>query len=166
MIQVIALLLKRAKKIEAIRKKYIPDYKKLKPHITIVYPFKVKSQNELCGHIKTSINKTKPFRLSLCGLKKSAKGYYLYLLVNEGKTELIKLYKNLNSSLLKDFQNKDMPKYIPHLSLGVFKTKNEINKAIQEIQKQNICFEAKVGSIHLLTIDNSHSLKSIKNFRL
>ena len=164
--QVIAILLKREKNIEQIRKIYVPNYRKFKPHITIVYPFEFRSQKELYRHIETSISKIKPFRLSLCGLKKSAKEYYLYLLVSLGKNELIKLYKNLNSGILKYFKNKYMPKYIPHLSLGVFKTNDEIKNAIREIKKENICFKTKIDSIQLLTFDKSHSLKRIENFKL
>lgn len=164
--QAIAILLKRNKKIEQIRKIYIPHYKKFKPHITLVYPFKVKNKRELHKHINTSIKNLSPFRLSLKGLKKSTNGHYLYLLVNEGKTEVLKLYKKLNSGILKNFKNKEILRYIPHLSLGVFKIKDELKKAKQEIEKKNICFETKVDSIQLLTIDKVHTIKQVKNFSL
>jgi 2'-5' RNA ligase len=164
--QVIVILLKKDKKIEQIRKRYVQEYKKFKPHITLVYPFRVKNQIALHGHIKNSIENVEPFELSLEGLKKSAKGYYLYLIVNKGGKEVIKLYNNLNKRLLKDFKNKDMPEYIPHLSIGVFKTKKEIDEAIKEIKKDNISLKMNIKSIHLLTINKNHALISKKDFRL
>lgn len=164
--QVIVFLLKRDRKIEQIRRKYSPNYKKFKPHITLVYPFEVESQIKLYQHIKNSINKIKPFKLSLRGLKKSAKEYYLYLLVDEGKNKLMELYKQLNSGLLKKFKNKNMLKYIPHLSLGVFKTESDINKAIREIEPEKLYFETKISSIQLLTLNKFNSIKHIKNFKL
>jgi len=136
------------------------------PHITLVYLFEIENQKELYTHIQESIKNIKSFDLSLCGLKKSAKEYYLYLLVDKGKDKITKLYQKLNSGILKDFKNKDMPKYIPHLSLGVFETKKEIGIAISEIKKEEICFETTINSIQLLTIDKDHSLKSTKNFKL
>lgn len=164
--QAIVILLKKDKKIEQIRKKYVLNYPKFKPHITLVYPFEVKDQDKLYGHIKRSVKGIKPFDLSLCGLKKSVKDYYLYFLVDKGKNKTIKLYKKLNSGILKNFKNKDMPRYIPHLSLGIFKTKKEIDNAVIKIKKENVCFETTVSSIQLLTIDKTHSLKSVKNFKL
>jgi 2'-5' RNA ligase len=164
--QAIVLLLKRDQKIEQIRKKNIPNYKKFKPHITLVYPFEVENQRELHVHIETSIKKIRPFRLSLCSLKKSINGDYLYLLVNKGRHEVLGLHKQLDSGILKGLKNKDMSRYIPHLSLGVFKTNSEIKQAIREIKKENLCFETKINSIQLLTFDRIGAIKSIKNFKL
>jgi len=164
--QVINIILKKNKEIEKVRMKYDKNYKKFKPHINLVYPFKNIDQKKLHEHIKKSIENIKSFKIILKGLKKSSKDYYLYLLVDKGKKEVIKLYKNLNKSLLKDFKNKDMPRYIPHLTLGVFKTKKEIDDAIRKIQKQNLKFETKINAICLLTLNKNLTIKSIKKFKL
>ncbi|RJQ17543.1 2'-5' RNA ligase family protein [Candidatus Woesearchaeota archaeon] len=163
--QSIAIFLKSSSEIERVRKKYLPNYNKFKLHITLVYAFEVKDQNKLAVHIKKSIKELKPFPLSLHGLKKSAKEYYLYLLVDKGKMNILKLYKTLNSGILKSFQNKKIPKYVPHITLGVFKTKNAIDSAFKELSKENLYFETKVSSIQLLTLDKT-ALKSMANFRL
>jgi 2'-5' RNA ligase len=164
--QVITIFLQKDKNIELIRKKYIPNYKKIEPHITLVYPFEVKNQAKLKEHILNSINKVKPFEISLKGLKKSAKEYYLYLLVNEGKENILNLYNKLNSGVLKNFKNVDMPVYIAHLSLGVFGSEKRIEEAIKDISKMNISFKTKVKSIQLLTINEDESLKSKEDFSL
>jgi len=164
--QAIAILLKEDKNIEKIRKKYVPNYKKFKPHITLVYDFKINNQKQLNEHIKNSIKGIKQFKLSLESLKKSTKGYYLYLLVKKGKKEIIKLYKKLNSRILKGFKNKDMPKFVPHITIGLFETKKEINRAIKEIKKENIKFKTKINYIDLLNLDKNDKIKSIKRFKL
>tara|TARA_Y100000034_G_C6896509_1_gene413442 strand:- start:1704 stop:2204 length:501 start_codon:yes stop_codon:yes gene_type:complete len=164
--QVITILLRPNKKIEEIRKKSGINTKKFKPHINIIYPFELKDQKRLFKHIKESIKNIKKFRLTLKGLKKSTKEYYLYLLVDKGKKQTRRLYNQLHKGILKDFKNKDMPKYIPHLSLGNFKSKKEIDKAIKEIKKENIYFETKISSVQLLTLNKDSSLKSVKNFKL
>ena len=161
--QAIAILLKKDKQIEKIRKNYIPNYKKFKPHITLVYPFEIKNKKQLNEHIQKSV-KIKQFKLSLEKLKKSAKEYYLYLLVKKGKKKIVKLYKKLNSGILKGFKNKDMPKFIPHITIGIFKTKKEIDKAIKEIK--DVKFETKIEHINLLNLDKNNKIKSIKKFRL
>jgi len=164
--QVILILLKKDVEVEKIRKKYHPDYKKFEPHISLVCPFEVNNQDELFLHIKESLKGIKSFDLSLEGLQKSAKGHYLYLLVGRGREKVMKLYWALNKSILKDFKNEDMPKYIPHLSLGFFKSKKEIDDAIEDMGNSGVCFKTKISSIQLVTLNKDSSLKSVNNFGL
>jgi len=164
--QSIVILLPENKKIRRIRERYDPNYKKFKLHISVVFPFQNVPKKQLYEHIRKSLKKIKPFKLTLKGLKKSAKEYYLYLLINKGKDELKEAYKNLHSKLLAKFKNKDMPSYIPHITLGVFKTKKEIDNAIKKIKNKNPVLKTKVNAISLLTLDKSYKIKSIKKFKL
>ena len=164
--QTLAIFLNKDKKIEQIRKKYVPNYEKFEPHITLVYPFEFKNQDKLKEHILESIKDFEPFEISLKGLQKSAKGYYLYILVDKGKEKVVSLHEKLNGGILNNFRNPNMPKYIAHLSIGVFESEREREKAIKEISKINIGFETKINSIQLLTLDENHSLKSKENFHL
>ena len=164
--QVLKIFLDKNEKIEKIRKKYVPNYEKFEPHITLVYPFEFEEQDKLKEHISESLKDFKPFEISLKGLQKSAKGYYLYLLVNKGKEKIVSLHEKLNGGILDNFRNPDMPEYIAHLSIGVFESEDEREKAIDEISKMNIKFEARINSIQRLTINEDHSLKSKEDFYL
>lgn len=164
--QVLTIFLQKNEKIEQIRKKYFPNYEKFEPHITLVYPFEFEKQNKLKEHIFESLKYFKPFEISLKGLQKSAKGYYLYLFVNRGKEKIVSSHEKLNRGILNNFRNPDMPKYIAHLSIGVFESKEAQERAISEISKMNVIFETKINSIQLLTICEDYSLRSKKDFPL
>ncbi|MFW6383754.1 MAG: 2'-5' RNA ligase family protein [Nanoarchaeota archaeon] len=138
--QAIVILPEKNNRIEKVRKKYLPDYHKYEPHITLVYPFDVEEQNALNEHIQNCLKEFKPFQITLHGLGASAKDYFLYLLVEKGKEELIQLHKKLNSGILEGFKNPDMPDYIPHLTLGIFQGKTELHNVIKEISKLNLTF--------------------------
>ncbi|MFO7710840.1 MAG: 2'-5' RNA ligase family protein [Candidatus Woesearchaeota archaeon] len=153
--QVLTIFLEKDEKIEQIRRKYVPDHEKYEPHITLVYPFRFEDQTKLKEHIHDSLKAFEPFEISLEGLQKSARGYYLYLLVNKGKEKIVSLHERLNGGILKDFRNPDMPRYIPHLSIGIFDSEEEREKAIDHISKMDIRFETRVDSIQLLTIGHS-----------
>jgi len=140
--------------------------KKFKPHMTLVYPFEISDQSLLYNHILKSIKNISPFKIKFKGLKKSVKDYYLYLLVQNGKSNILKLYKKLNSGILKDFKNPDMPKYIPHISLGIFKSKKDIENAMRNPKFKNQEYSVKISSIQLLTLKKDDSIKSIKKFNL
>ena len=162
--KVLTIFLEKDEKIEKIRKKYLPNYKKFEPHITLVYPFEFEDQDKLKDHISESLKDFEPFEISLEGLQKSAKGYYLYLLVKKGKEKILSLHEKLNGGVLDTFRNPDMPKYLAHLSIGVFENEEQREKAIEEISKMNIQFEMKINSIQFLTMDENHSLKSKEDF--
>ena len=59
-----------------------------------------------------------------------------------------------------------MAKYIPHLSLGNFKDKKELDEAIKKAKKENPDFKFKVKSIQLVTLNKDSSIKKIKNIKL
>ena len=164
--QVLTIFLKKDEKIEEIRKKYVQNYEKFEPHITLVYPFEFEEQDKLKEYISESLKNFEPFEISLKGLQKSAIGYYLYLLVDKGKEKIVSLHEKLNGGILNNFRNPDMPKYIAHLSIGVFESEEAQEKAIDEISKMNVIFETKINSIQLLTIGEDHSLKSKEEFYL
>ncbi len=141
-------------------------YKKRKPHITLVYPFEIKNQKTLEKHIKKSIENIKPFKITLKGLKKSKKGHYLSLAIDQGKSQFMEIYRNLNSGILKNFKNPKILRYSPHVTLKKFKSKKEIDNTIKDLKSQNIKFSTKINSIQLLTLEKGDLIKSIKNFRL
>lgn len=141
-------------------------YKKRNPHITLVYPFEIKNQKDLEKHIKKSIENIKPFKITLKGLKKSKKEYYLYLTVDQGRSQFMKIYRNLNSGILKNFKNPKIPRYTPHMTLRKFKSKKAIDKILKDPKYKNLEFSTKINSIQLLTLRKDESIKSIKNFNL
>ncbi len=164
--QVLVILLEKDAKIEEIRKDHISDHEKIKPHITLVYPFEVEDQKKLFEHIQDCVNKIEPFELSLSGLEKSATSFYLYLLIDKGQKNIMALHNQLNQGILAGFENKSMPKYIPHLSLGLFENEEEINKTMNNLKKEKLIFNTQVKSVQLLNIDDEHNLISVTDFDL
>jgi len=162
--QAIVIFPERNKEIELIRKKYDPFYKKFRMHITLVFPFKYIDQNQLNEHIKKSILGIKSFKLVLNGVKKSPKEYYLYFIVKTGNKSILAIHKRLYSHLLTKWLRKDIP-YIPHITLGVFKTKAQINKALEKLKNKNLKLETVVDRIYLLNLKKDLSLKSFKRFK-
>lgn len=163
--QAIVIFIKNKKKIDKIRIKYDPYFKKFKTHITIVYRFRKKKEEILYNHIRNAIKEIKSFKITLQGYGISEKEHYLYLSIKEGRQNVMKLHKALNSGILKNVKNKKVLRYIPHLTLGIFKTKKELNKARRELPK-NLKVVEKVDRITLLTLDKNKKTLSRKSFKL
>jgi len=164
-IQVINILVK-SRSITLLRKKFDPNYGKgFKNHLTLVYPFLGIDQRLLSAHIKNSIKPISPFKTKFNRVWKFKNNPYIYLLPAED-SKFMKLYKRLNSGLLKHFKNESIPRYLPHISLGGYKFNKLAEKTIKMIKLPKSGFKVKISSIQLLTLNKNHSIKSIKNFKL
>ena len=136
------------------------------PHITLVYPFEKVNQKKLFRHISNIAMKAPKFKLVLKGHMISEGGSHIYLLVSKGEGNIMQLYKKLNSGPLKGFENKKIPRYIPHISLAKFRNKKRLHDFKKQMEKLNIKIEIEVKSITLLTIRKNGSIFKKRSFRL
>jgi len=161
--QTINILLK-SKRLDILRTKYDSPYKKVKTHITLVYPFEVENQEKLVEHIEYSICGISQFKITLQKARRSGK--HLVLDGADSKNLLIDLYKKLNSGILAGFENKELSIYLPHVTLGVFESNEEMNEALAKLREQNLSYLIEVDAINLLTLNSDDSVKEIKVFKL
>lgn len=135
--------------IDRIREKYDPLADKVKPHITLVFPFNSQiSSPELENHIKEIVSKISPFHLSLQKIT-PAKGNYLFLNVDQGKEEIIKLHQLLYQGLLADYYPKWLKdiEYLPHMTVGKIENEADFIKAVEETKKMDELFTTIVDKI-------------------
>lgn len=151
-------------RIEILRKKYYKDFKKYKTHLTLVYPFEIKDKVQLKQHIEYCLKDIKPFEIVFDKLRKSSN--YLVLDVNKNQELLLNLYKKLNSGILCGFENKEISIYLPHITLGVFNSNEELMGVLGELRERGSNFRVVVDKISLLTLNDDGSAKAIRNFVL
>jgi 2'-5' RNA ligase len=147
--------LKDDSKIQEFRKKYDPQFKLIKPHITIVFPFSDLEKEKIKIHLSKTIKNFKPFKLRLSGLVKSFDNW-LFLIGKDGNNELIELHDQFYTGILKKYLRKDV-EYIPHIGLGLFKTGEEYSKAETEAKKLNLDYECYVKSVYLIHLKDDLS---------
>jgi 2'-5' RNA ligase len=151
-------------RIEILRKNYDHVFKNRKTHVTLVYPFEVQDQVELAKHIEYCLEGIEPFELVFEKVRKS--NNYLVLDVGRNQEKLLNLYKKLNSGILSGFENKDISIYLPHITLGMFDSNEELMRVINELRLRGSNFKVMVDKISLLTLNEDGSAKEIKNFML
>jgi len=151
-------------RIEALRKKYDHVFTKIKTHVTLVYPFEVKDQAKLNEHIEYCLEGIEPFEIVFEKMRKS--NNYLVLDVGRNQETLLNLYKKLNSGILAGFENKELSIYLPHITLGMFDSHEELMKVINELRVRGSNFRVMVDKISLVTLNDDGFAKEIKNFLL
>ena len=140
--------------IEVIRKQYDPLYKKIAPHITVVFPFESgMSCDEVLQHVENSTKRCSHFTVRMGGYS----GYdneYLFLNVIQGNDEIIDLHQQLYSGILERYHE---PQYtfLPHMTVGRLSNQADFFEAFEKIQKRDTIFETEVKQIAIEVIDGN-----------
>jgi 2'-5' RNA ligase len=164
--QFVTILIK-SRGITNLRKKYDPDYgKKIPNHLNLVYFISGINQEMLRNHIKKSIEGIKPFKVTFNRFWKFKSNPYIYITSEDGFRRFMTLYRKLNKGIFKNFKNKYMPRYIPHITLTYFDSNKKANELFVHLKNEKLSFEVEIDSIQLLTQDKNKAIKSIKNFKL
>lgn len=157
-------------KFNKFRQKYDPNWKIIKPHITIIFPLPNIPKRLLLSHLNTITKGVKSFPINLNGLTKSFDNY-LFLQVKVGNDEVVTLHDKLYSRILSPYFRSDIP-YIPHITLGYFGKENNsldselYKQAYEEAQKISLNLLCKFDQITLIEGDGITPAKTIRTFKL
>lgn len=146
--------------INKIRKVYDPLYHKVRPHITLVFPFEsYLNTEELKNYLLETLKETKAFKISLYGIVKvqDKSGNYLFLKVIDGKEDLIGIHNNLYKNILKEHKPEwlNNVEFIPHMTIGSFNNKKSLENAYKETCNIQEVFNTVVKKISVEIIDES-----------
>lgn len=140
--------------INKFRQKYDPQFYLIEPHITLIFPLPESiNKDHLTLHIENILSAWKIFPIHLQGFQKSW-DKYLFLMVQEGKENALKLHNELYTGILAEY-SRDNTTFIPHLTLGVF-TKNivQYSHALEEAQQLDLDYCCMVDKLNLLKLND------------
>lgn len=146
-----------AVRIERLRKKYDPQVQLIAPHITIVFPVPDSiGEQHLVSHIQSVLPGCQPFTIRLKGLQLSSDNY-LFLLVDEGKADLIRLHAEMYTGLLAKYRQDAVP-YVPHVTLGSgFEDGARRQDALEEAERLNLDQRTVVDRLHLVKVNDERT---------
>jgi 2'-5' RNA ligase len=153
--------------IDSIRDKYDPLAHHVRPHITLVFPFRSDiSTEELKTHMEFVLSGLKPFKITLQGITPvKSFGNYLFLEITEGKDEIVEIHERLYTGLLESIHPQWMKVggYHPHMTVGKIEGEEEYKAAIGYVEHINDIFCTVVEKVSVEVIDeNEDSLIEIE----
>lgn len=153
-------------KIDNIRKEYDPKYHRIKPHITIVPPFKI-SPEELSKRLKNlekEIETIKPFEIEIgdVGFFTRNRKYLPYLKAPHPELERI---KKLGLKHLLRKNNLEVRNTIFHITLGRDVRKKEIENILAKASKLK-GRKIKIEKIFIVSINNNEPWQIYKELIL
>lgn len=148
--------------IDRIREKYDPLFNKVKPHVTLVFPFESELTSiELEKHLIDTLKDTKAFQLVLKNIIKidDITGLYLFLGIKEGNDNIKDIHTKLYSKILEKYKPDwlNHVEFMPHMTIGNFTNIEELNKAYEAIKDINEEFSTIVDKITVEIIDENEN---------
>jgi 2'-5' RNA ligase len=141
-------------RINQFRRRYDPQVDLIEPHITLMFPVPESiGEKNLVNHLESVLRGRQPFPIHLQGLQKSWDDY-LFLMIQEGRTDIIGLHNEIYTGVLASFPKGELP-YLPHVTLGVFrKDANEYSEALEAAKRLDLNYRCVLDKIHLLKIND------------
>ncbi|MFW9942026.1 MAG: 2'-5' RNA ligase family protein [Candidatus Thorarchaeota archaeon] len=149
--------------IQEIRKIYDRNIDRWMPHITLLYPFRPKTDYvSLEKKFSKKCREFKPFELSLLNFKFFIHGRQIYTLWLDPEPK--DLIVDLQAEILKivpdcDDVNKYKSGFRPHLSVGQIKGKNKLHELINSLQKTWEEIKFLIDRIYFISRDKSKTSK-------
>jgi len=143
--------------INRLRSKYDPQFHLIAPHITIMFPTPDSiGERNLVSHIEGVLQGWESFPIRLKGLQQSW-DEYLFLLLNKGEGDVIRLHDEIYMGLLSEYRNEVRP-FRPHVTLGAFSAKSEeYSQALKEAERLMLNYECMLDRLHLIKINDERS---------
>ena len=135
-------------RIQTIRDKYDPLAQLIKPHITLVFPFRSSySFEEMKDHVQHSLSGLHTFPLVMHNITGS-QDEYLFLNVKQGNDDLIRIHDLLYAGLFSDSWSRRIT-YQPHITVGRIAEPHLYNRALDELADFDDYFETVISEIHV-----------------
>jgi 2'-5' RNA ligase len=142
--------------IDLLRRKYDPQADLIAPHITLMFPVpSLIGESSLVSHIENVLSGCRQFPIHIAGLEQSA-DHYLFLVLQEGRAEIIHLHDRLYTGMLAPYLRTDLP-YVPHVTLGSFDDAELCSQALREAERDSLRYQCVVDRLHLVKIDEDRS---------
>ena len=134
--------------IDDLRRRYDPLANLIRPHITLVFPFESALSNQSLAEIlRQVLVEIHPFPIQVTGFTKQVNqfGNTLMLDVTRGEEILRQIHDEFYRREFREF-DAGIP-YAPHITVGNFKTPEELEKAWQEVQTLSEVFETTIRRV-------------------
>lgn len=155
--------------IQAVRARHDERYYELvAPHFTLVFQVSGIEQSVFIEHVGQQIEDVKPISfVSRCAIvieDDSKKFCHVFLVPDEGFSEIVKLHDRLYDGLLEAELRLDIA-FIPHIGIGNAGDAHECKRLADELNDQNFCIEGTIDTLDVVCYENER-VQTIKRLHL
>jgi 2'-5' RNA ligase len=150
--------------INSIREKYDPLATKVRPHITLVFPFESNLLKEkIEDHCRKALSPMRPFKLKM-GQAVLMDDGLIFLSVAEGGGEIKRMHRSLYTGVFEQYRPHWLhgAAYLPHMTIGKAANKKSTTKYLEEFNRSGTRFStiADTVSVEIINADESSIIES------
>jgi len=144
--------------IQSYRQLKDKQFSIINPHFTFIFPIENIEPNDFISEVKDQLEDLRPFSFSLrCATinKDAFSDYYnIFLVPDEGYSQMVKVHDKLYSDKLYDYLRLDID-YIPHITIGNSLDKFVCKEIIDELNVTDFCINGSVSSFDVIQFENN-----------
>ena len=148
--------------IASFRAKHDPTARIIDPHVTLVFPVPISIDADLFEeHVRRVVSATPSFDIRLSGLEK-AWDHWLFLLVAEGRDEVVELHDALYTGILRPHLWSERP-YVPHVGLGLFVVEGDRHDLLEPRPRvlDEVRFDAALREAEAFDVDRAGAIERV-----
>ena len=148
--------------IDELREKYDSLSDKVRPHITLIFPFESSlDKTKIFEILYNRLHKIKPFEISVQGL--SVMNRWLVLNVTNGANILTEIHTILYANEFLSYKPAWLGNYVPHITVGAFDSSEEAANVYEKERYFNNIFNCVIDKISVEIIGkNEQSIIEIE----
>jgi 2'-5' RNA ligase len=142
--------------IQLVRSQHDDQFKIIAPHFTLVFPCRLKNQQDLINHVQARVKGIPPIPFSIKKViavkDRLSENTHLFLTPEEGSNAILKLHDRLYTDILASELNRDVP-FIPHITLGKSLDPDRIQRLAAEINTRNLAIKGTLDTLVVASFD-------------
>lgn len=155
--------------IDAYRSAHDLAYVKVvKPHFTLVFGCQELSEEAICDHVNDVAKQFQPVRFvcryAMLGVDHASPTGHVFLVPDEGYSELSRLHDRLYSGILEPHHRLDIP-FVPHIAIGTLPSLREVKHLCDDLNHDGLGIR---GHIEELTVGTlvENKIQNIAHYTL
>jgi len=139
--------------LEAFRRQHDPRYQAIEPHFTLVFGCRLAEPEAFLRHVRNIGKRTAPVpfvcRYAQLGSDDEVDRAYVFLVPDEGNSELSRLHDRLYTGPLAAALRLDLP-YTPHITIGAKDDRQVAKRLCDDINERRPVIPGVVQSLQVL----------------
>jgi len=154
--------------IQSLRSRHDPQYARVSPHFTLVFPVLSPATTAIVAHAKDVAGRTKKIKYQLRSAL-TVKDFqrpltHVFLVPEEGFAAIVQLHDALYTGVLKFELRADIP-FIPHITVGSFDDAQEAEQFADRLNADGVSAAGVLSAVDVVNYDQI-SLTRLARFSL
>ena len=143
--------------LEAIRSRYDPQALRIRAHFTFVFPTEV-LREPFIAQVSRAAARFKPVPFVLRRAVRFSDGgsssSHVFLLLEEGRGELVALHDRLYDGVLQSHLRPEVP-FVPHMTVAAHPTQAECERIAEDLNREQRVVPGIVDGLDVIEVDES-----------